>query len=49
MTIPLVRGTGGHLADEAGRLHVAAGVTYHRAHHAYVAAVAATVEAAPRA
>jgi hypothetical protein len=31
---------------DAERLHRAAGVTYHKAHHAYIAAVAATVEAA---
>jgi hypothetical protein len=46
MTIPLVRSISGHRADEAGRLHRAAGVSYHRARHAYIAAVAATVEAA---
>ena len=46
MTIPLIRNTSGHQIDEAERLHRAAGVTYHKAHHAYIAAVAATVEAA---
>ena len=46
MTIPLARNTSGHRIDEAERLHQAAGVTYHKAHHAYIEAVAATVEAA---
>ena len=46
MTIPLARNTSGHRIDEAERLHQAAGVTYHKAHHAYISAVAATVEAA---
>jgi hypothetical protein len=46
MTIPLIRNTSGHQIDEAERLHRAAGVTHHKAHHAYIAAVAATVEAA---
>lgn len=46
MTIPLARNTRGHRIDEAERLHQAAEVTYHKAHHAYIDAVAATVEAA---
>ena len=45
MTIPLARNASGHRIDEAGRLHQAAGVSYHKAHDAYVEAVAATVEA----
>jgi hypothetical protein len=36
MTIPLIRNTSGHQIDEAERLHRAAGVTYHKAHHALV-------------
>ncbi len=43
--VPLVRNVCGHRTDEAERLHQAAGVTYHKAHDAYVEAVAATVEA----
>lgn len=46
MAIPLVRNLRGHRTDEAERPHQAAGVTYHKAHHAYIEAVAATVEAA---
>jgi len=41
VTIPLVRNVHGHRLDEVERLHQAAGVTYHTAHDAYIAAAAA--------
>jgi hypothetical protein len=44
MTIPLVRNTSGHRIDEAERLHQAAGVTYHKAHHAYIEAVSMSAD-----
>lgn len=43
VTIPLARNVHGHRLDEAGRLHQAAGVTYHTAHDAYIGAAATAV------